>query len=123
MLNFLLIILVSLASILGNGLFRMGLQRAGLESLRPSYLLKNLPSVIFQPLIIAGFIIFATGAIIWFRVLTQEPLNRSYPVFIAFVSFFLVIVSFTLLREPIVWYRVLGSILILSGAILAFAKI
>lgn len=120
--NFLLIILSALGSIVGNSLFRLGLKKTGIESLQPGYLIKNFFSVVFQPLVFAGFIVFGISAVIWLRVLTVEPLNKTYPILVGFVVIFIIISSIFVLREPLNLTRVLGMALIVAGTILVFLK-
>ena len=87
--HFILIVLAALGSIAGNSLFRLGLQKTGIASLNPGYLIKNLFSIVFQPLVFAGFVVFAISSVVWLRVLSVEQLNKSYPIFMSFVIFFL----------------------------------
>lgn len=119
-LSFLLIIFVSLASIVANSLLRFGLKQTGLQSLVPSYILKNIFRVIFNPFVLGGFIIFAVGALVWLRVLSQEPLGKSYPVFVGFTIIFLIISSSLFLGESITVPKLIGMILIVAGTVLAF---
>lgn len=118
--NFFLIILISLASIAANSLLRIGLKKIPLGSLSPSYLAKNIFHVVLNPPIILGVAIFASGALLWFRVLTQEPLGKSYPVFVGFTIVFLILSSYFVLKEPLTFAKVGGMFLIIAGTFLAF---
>lgn len=118
-----LIIVAALCSVVGNSLFRLGLIKTGIESLSPAYLVKNFLSVVFQPFVFAGFVAYAISAVIWLRVLSTEPLNKSYPVLTAFAILFLVAGSIIFLREPITLVRVAGMALIVFGAFLVFARV
>ncbi len=115
-----LIILSALASVTGNTLFRLGLRNVGLESLEPAYLIKNFFLVVFQPLVFTGFVFFAIGAVVWMRVLTSAPLNKSYPILVGLVVVFIVVSSTFLLREPFNWARIAGMALIVLGTLLVF---
>lgn len=121
--HFLLIIAAALISVIGHSLFRLGLQKTGVESLNPGYLIKNFLSVAFQPLVFIGFLTFAVSTVIWLRVLSVEPLSKSYPIFTAFAILFLVTSSIFLLREPLTPAKVLGMVLIVLGTFLVFVKI
>lgn len=121
--SLILIVLAALGSIIGNSLFRLGLQKAGVESLNPEYLIKNLLHVVFQPLVFAGFIAFAASAVIWMRVLSTEPLSKSYPILVSCMIFFLILSSVIFLREPITLAKVSGMALIILGTFLVFAKV
>ena len=56
--HYILIIAAALGSVIGNSLFRLGLAKTGIESLSLGYLVKNLFSIIFQPIVFVGFIVF-----------------------------------------------------------------
>lgn len=120
--NFLLIVVAALCSVIGNSLFRLGLAKTGVESLNLGYLIKNFFSVVFQPLIFTGFVVFAISAVIWLRVLSVEPLNKSYPILMAFVILFLVASSTIFLREPLTLAKIFGMALIVLGTFLVFIK-
>lgn len=120
--SFLLVVAGALTNVIGGTLFRLGMQKSGIESLNPGYLMKHLLSVVFQPLVFAGFISFAISAIIWLRVLTVEPLGRVYPILTAFIILFLVVSSTIFLREPLTLARIAGMALIVLGTFLVFAR-
>lgn len=121
--SLILIIAGALTSIAAHSLFRLGLQKTGLESLNLQYVFSNLFRVVFQPFIFAGFLLFGVAAIIWLRILTIEPLNKGYPLLMAFSMLFLVFSSIFLLREPLTLTRIAGMAIIVLGAFLVFAKI
>jgi len=118
--SYFLIVLAALMSVFGNTLFRLGLRKVGLESLAPAYLLRNFFSVVFQPMVFIGFVFFAVGAVIWLRVLTSAPLNKSYPIYVGFIMVFLALSSVFLLREPFGLARIAGVVLICLGTLLVF---
>ncbi|MEK7077252.1 MAG: hypothetical protein AAB967_03410 [Patescibacteria group bacterium] len=120
--HFLLIIAAALGSTIGNSLFRSGLSKTGVESLGLDYLAKNLLSVVLQPLVFAGFVVYSISAVLWLRVLTAEPLNRAYPVLMGFVILFLIASSIIFLREPLTLTKISGMALIILGTFLVFIR-
>ncbi len=118
--HYILIIAAALGSVIGNSLFRLGLAKTGIESLSLGYLVKNLFSIIFQPIVFVGFIVFAISTVIWMRVLSLEPLNKSYPILMGFVILFLVVSSIIFLNEPLSWVKISGMVIIVLGTFLAF---
>ena len=117
-----LIVTAACTSIIGNSLLRLGLKRVGIESLNFPYLVKNLFSVVFQPLVFFGFVFFAVSAIIWMRILTMESLNKSYPIIVGCMMVFLTISSAIVLHEPLGVARIAGIALIVFGTILIWAN-
>lgn len=118
--NFLLIIMAAVLSVFGNSLFRFGLRNASLQSLGFSYLAKNLVRVILEPFVLLGLVAFAISAIIWLRVISQETLIKSYPVFISLTLLFVIISSAVFLNESFTTTNVLGILLIVGGMLLVF---
>ena len=118
--DFFLVILISFASVTANSLLRIGMQKTALESLLPSYLIKNFTRVFLNPYIICGFATYVIGSLLWLYVLSHEPLNRSYPIFIGFTIFFLVVGSYFILKEVPTVMGVVGLALILLGTIFVF---
>ncbi|MEK7180796.1 MAG: hypothetical protein AAB738_00480 [Patescibacteria group bacterium] len=121
--SFLLIVAAAFTSIIAHSLFRLGLTKTGVESLSPSYLLRNLLTVVFQPLVFAGFVFFGISALIWLRVLSIEPLNKSYPILVASSIFFLLMSSVFVLREPLALEKIVGMVLIILGTFLVLVKV
>ena len=118
----LLIVMTAFTSIIGNSLLRLGLKRAGIESLNVSYLVKSLFSVVFQPLVFFGFTFFAISAILWMRILTMESLNKSYPIIVGCMMVFLTLSSVIVLGESLSFTRIAGMVLIIAGTILIWAN-
>jgi multidrug transporter EmrE-like cation transporter len=113
-----LILLTVLLLTAGNLMLRVGIARAGGVHLSFNTLLTDALNLLQQPFFIGGFLSAVLGVLVWFRVLSTENLNTSYPLL---VSLTLVLVSLGatfLLQEPMSSQKALGIGVIIVGMVL-----
>ena len=112
------LVLVGLSAVLtvaSNLLVRFGVERAGGLSLSLSDIVGGLLRLARQPSFDVGIVLYASAAVVWFRVLSTENLNISYPLLVS-MTFLLVTVTATILfHEPLSWGKLLGLGVILAG--------
>ena len=114
----LLVGLSALLTVASNLMLREGVTRVGGFGLSPRTLVSDLLRLARQPLFVAGLVLYAMAALVWFRVIATENLNSSYPVLVG-LTFVLVTLGATVLfREPASWQKVLGLGVILAGIVL-----
>ena len=117
-LGLLLVGLSALLTVASNLMLREGLTRAGGFGLSLSTLISDLLRLARQPLFVAGLVLYATAALVWFRVISTENLNSSYPLLVS-LTFVLVTLGATVFfHEPVSWQKVLGLGVILAGIVL-----
>jgi multidrug transporter EmrE-like cation transporter len=117
-LGLLLVGLSALLTVASNLMLRAGVTRAGGFALSPGSLISDLLRLARQPLFVAGVALYATAALVWFRVISTENLNSSYPLLVS-LTFVLVTLGATVFfREPVSWQKVLGLGVILAGILL-----
>uniref|UniRef100_A0A832A3G0 EamA-like transporter family protein n=1 Tax=Desulfacinum infernum TaxID=35837 RepID=A0A832A3G0_9BACT len=113
----LLIALTAGMTAAGNLLIREGIVRAGGVSFSPATFLEDLLSVIRQPLLDIGVLLYGMASIVWFKVIATENLSTSYPLVVA-MTFLLVSSGCALwFREVISLQKIVGMVLILLGII------
>lgn len=109
------IVLAALLTVISNLMLREGVLRAGGFTLSPVSFMKDLAHLARQPLALIGVISYGIAALVWFRVISTENLNSSYPVLVG-LTFTLVTAGATLLfHEPLTWQKCLGLGLIFVG--------
>ena len=114
----LLVGLSALLTVASNLMLRSGVMRAGGFGLSLDSLVSDLLRLARQPLVLAGLTLYATTALLWFRVISTENLNSSYPVLVG-LTFVLVTLGATVFfHEPVSWQKVLGLGVILAGIVL-----
>jgi multidrug transporter EmrE-like cation transporter len=117
--GFFFVTLAALLTVVSNLMLRTGVSKAGGFVPSLETLLANLMQLARQPLVVTGVFLYGTASLVWFRVISTENLNSSYPVLVG-TTFILVTFGATILfREPVSWLKVIGLALILLGILLA----
>ena len=108
----------ALLTVASNLMLRAGVVRAGGFGLSLRTLVSDLLTLARQPFFVAGLVLYATAALVWFRVISTENLSSSYPLLVS-LTFVLVTLGATVFfREPVSWQKVLGLGVILAGILL-----
>lgn len=108
------VVLAALLTVISNLMLRAGVLRAGGFNLSLSTFLRDLARLVQQPLAVIGVICYGLAALVWFRVISTENLNSSYPVLVG-LTFTLVTAGALLFHEPLTWQKCLGLVLIFAG--------
>ncbi len=105
-----------LATTIGQLVLKKGAASAGALSFSMANLSQSLISIFTQPWVIAGFLVYGVGAVIWILALSTNELSKAYP--ILSLSYVIVAVaSFFLLGEGMPLYRVAGVLVIIVGVV------
>ncbi|MCL1796505.1 MAG: hypothetical protein FWG37_06405 [Clostridia bacterium] len=70
---------------------------------------------VFHPLLIFGMGLVFCSSLIWMVSLKGLELSRAYPVAISLTTFGTLAVAFIIFREPIVWQKIAGAVIIVCG--------
>ena len=114
----LLIVLAAGMTVVGNLMMREGVVRAGGVSLQLSTLSVELLKLMRQPLLVVGLVLYGLASLVWFRVISTENLNSSYPLLVSITFLFVTLGATVLFREPLGLQKILGLISILVGIVL-----
>jgi len=105
-------------TVASNLMLRCGVMQAGGFGLSLRTLVGDLLGLACQPLFVTGLMLYATAALVWFRVISTENLSSSYPLLVS-LTFMLVTLGATVFfREPVSRQKVLGLAVILAGIVL-----
>lgn len=114
-LGWLLVMASAGLTVLANLLLRTGVHRAGGFG-------ENLPTIhlsafnlVKQPLFDLGLIMYALASVVWFRVLSSEPLSVAYPVLVSTTFMLVTLGAVFLFRETLNYYKIIGLIVIFAG--------
>ena len=114
----LLIVVAAFLTVVGNLLMREGVVRGGGLSLSLATLIQELGRLARQPLFVVGVLLYGLASLVWFRIVSTENLNSSYPLLVS-LTFLLVTLGATLLfHEPLSLQKALGVGVILVGIVL-----
>jgi multidrug transporter EmrE-like cation transporter len=114
----LLIVLAAGMTVAGNLMMREGVVRAGGVSLQLPTLSVELLKLMRQPLLVVGLVLYGLASLVWFRVISTENLNSSYPLLVSITFLFVTLGATVLFREPLGLQKILGLISILVGIVL-----
>jgi multidrug transporter EmrE-like cation transporter len=111
------IVIAALMTAASNLMLRAGITRAGGFAISLASLGQDLVDIARQPLVVVGVIFYGLAALVWFRVVSTENLNTSYPVLVG-LTFTLVTIGATLIfKEPISVLKAFGLGLIFIGIV------
>ena len=115
------LMLVALSAVLtvaSNLLVRLGVGRAGGFSLSAEGAVKDLLRLAREPSFDVGIVLYASASVVWFRVLSTENLNISYPLLVSMTFVLVTFMATVLFHEPLSWVKVAGLGVILAGIVL-----
>lgn len=114
----LLVGIASLMTVAGNLMMREGVVRAGGLALAFPSLFRDLTHLARQPLFDIGVLLYGLASLVWFRIVSTENLNSSYPLLVS-LTFILVTLGATFVfKEPLTLQKIAGIGVILFGIIL-----
>lgn len=114
----LLVVFTAVLTVASNLMLRDGVTRAGGFAPSSVYLITDLLRLARQPLFVGGVALYATAALVWFRVISTENLSSSYPLLVSLTFVLVTLGAAVLFREPLSWRKVLGLGVILAGIVL-----
>ena len=114
----LLVVLAAAMTVAGNLLMREGVVRAGGLSLQLTTLTKDLVRLARQPFLDVGLLLYALASLVWFRIVSTENLNSSYPLLVSLTFLFVTLGATLLFKEPLSLQKMAGIGAILFGIIL-----
>ena len=114
----LLVVLAAAMTVAGNLLMREGVVRAGGLSLQLATLTKDLARLARQPFLGVGLVLYALASLVWFRIVSTENLNSSYPLLVSLTFLFVTLGATLLFKEPLSLQKLAGIGVIFFGIIL-----
>ena len=89
----------------------------GKQSLTMHDLLTRWYTILFNPLVVLGLVLYAASVVNWLVVLSRMPLSIAYPLMsLGYVAAFVVGVVY--FREPWNWVNLIGLLFLLLGVAL-----
>lgn len=105
-------------AVMANLLMRAGVDRAGGFGGDLASIHWSLWGLVCQPRFDLGLALYVLASLVWFKVLSSEPLSVAYPVMTS-ITFLLVSVGgVVLFREALNAYKIVGVLVILLGIVL-----
>lgn len=117
-LGWVLVLMAAGIAVAANLLLRAGVDRAGGFAVNLGHVHLGLLALARQPLFDLGLVLYVLTTLIWFRVLSTEPLSVAYPVMTSATFLFVTIGAVVLFREPLNAGKILGLLVILAGILM-----
>lgn len=114
--NYVLLIINIFMLVCGQVLWKIGMNKLQLQ-----VSIKNIINILLNPYIFSGGIMYVFATFIWLNLLSKEQLSRIYP--LQSLCYIVgAIVGIIVFRENLSVFKILGALLIFSGAILIGVK-
>ena len=110
-----LVAAAALTTVIGNLLMRTGVMRAGGLRIATDTILLQLISLAKQPAFAMGAFLYVLSAVIWFSVISTEPLSTAYPILVSMTFVLVTAGSVYFFDERLSLVKVLGILWILGG--------
>ena len=102
----------------GTLLLRSGVDRAGGFANRLADVPQGIVRLISEPVFVVGFILYGLAALVWFQVLSTQPLSLAYPLLVSLTFLFVTVGAMVLFKEPVTARKFAGLAVILIGIFL-----
>jgi multidrug transporter EmrE-like cation transporter len=120
--GWLLVLMSAGLQVAGTLLLRVGVDRAGGFADSLAGVPQGLLRLVSQPMFDIGFIFYGLAALVWFRVLSTQPLSLAYPLLVSLTFLFVTLGAVTLLEEPMTARKLAGLVIILVGIFIVGGK-
>lgn len=112
--NFILLLVSVAFGATGQFLFKVGMQSYGQVSAVGAF--RHLTSIIITPQVFSGFVLFGLSSVLWLSVISKSQLSYAYPM-VSMGYVLTLIMSRVFLNEQVGFYKIIGTILIISGVL------
>lgn len=109
------VIVSALLTVAANLMLRAGIDKAGGFSAHLQSFFRATIKLIAQPLFDAGVFLYAIAILLWFNVISTEPLSVAYPLLVSLTFIFVTLGAVVLFGETLSMMRFIGIIIILIG--------
>lgn len=109
--GWLLVLLSAGLTVAANLLMRSGVDRAGGCTIA----LAGVAGLVRQPRFDIGLTLYAMASLVWFRVLSVEPLSIAYPVLVSSTFLLVTLGAMLFFHESLAWQKIIGLVIILIG--------
>ncbi len=120
--GWLLVLLSAGLQVAGTLLLRGGVDRAGGFAESLAEVPQGLIRLASQPMFDVGFVLYGLAALVWFRVLSTQPLSLAYPVLVSLTFIFVTVGATALFQEPMTARKLVGLAVILIGILTVGGK-
>ena len=117
-----LVLLSAALQVGGTLLLRGGVDRAGGFVTSFADLPQGLLRLAGQPMFVFGFFLYGAAALVWFQVLSTQPLSVAYPLLVSLTFVFVTLGAITMFHEVLTARKLVGLVVILTGIYLTAGR-
>jgi len=110
-----LVFLSALLTVAANLMLRAGVEKAGGFAARLQSLSDDIARLAAQPLFDGGVLLYAVASLVWFHVLSTEPLSVAYPLLVSLTFVFVTLGAILIFDESLTAPKCVGMLIILIG--------
>lgn len=116
--GFSFVIISAFLTVAANLMLRAGVDRAGGFSVHLQSFFSAIIKLIAQPLFDCGVLLYVVASLIWFHVISTEPLSIAYPLLVSLTFIFVTLGAIVVFHEALNLTKLVGIIIILIGIII-----
>lgn len=113
-----LVFLSAVLTVAANLMLRAGIERAGGFSAQIQTMSNAIARLMSQPLFGLGILLYAMAVLLWFYVISTEPLSVAYPLLVSLTFIFVTLGAIVVFGEALTLPKVVGMLIILIGIII-----
>jgi len=112
------VLISAFLTVVANLMLRAGVDKAGGFPAHLPSLLGAIIKLIAQPLFDCGILLYVVASLIWFHVISTEPLSIAYPLLVSLTFIFVTLGAIVIFHEALNLTKLVGIIIILIGIII-----
>lgn len=110
-----LVIISAFLTVAANLMLRAGVDKAGGFPIHLQSSLSAIIKLIQQPLFDLGVLLYALASLVWFHIISTEPLSVAYPLLISLTFIFVTRGAIFMFHESLNTTKIIGIAVILVG--------
>lgn len=109
------VFLSAFLTVVANLMLRAGVDRAGGFPVQLQSMFNAISRLMSQPLFDFGILLYAVASLVWFHVISTEPLSVAYPLLVSLTLIFVTLGAIVIFGEALTLPKVVGMLIILIG--------
>lgn len=110
-----LVIISALLTVAANLMMRAGVDRAGGFPAQLKSSLGAIMKLLSQPLFDLGCLFYVMASLIWFHIISTQPLSVAYPLLVSLTFIFVTLGAVLIFHESLNTIKIIGIAVILIG--------
>ena len=109
------VFLSAFLTVIANLMLRAGVDRAGGFPAQIQSIYSAIARLMSQPFFDFGILLYAVASLVWFHVISSEPLSVAYPLLTSLTFIFVTLGAIVIFGEALTFSKIVGMLIILIG--------